>query len=414
MSIHQALEVFAAGETIMREGEPGYCAYMIESGQVEIVVTRNGQPLQLGTRGPGAIIGEMAMIDDKPRTATIRATEDCKLLRVSREEFSRRLDSTDPVVRMIMRVIMTRYRDTIARAENPSGLPMPPGLLESHEQADTGHAAAINAIKVNLELREALAHQQLRLFYQPIIDLQNMRLAGFEALMRWQHPEKGLVSPAVFIPVAEETGLIVDMSRWALDVACADVKRLKAAVRADVAPVDPLFVSVNFSVKDFADSGFFHHINSTLTRQQTDPANIHLEITESLLMQAPEMAKDALERCRVRGISVSIDDFGSGYSSLSYLHAFPIDTLKIDQSFIRSMRSSPASLVLVKSIIGLARNLNMKIIAEGIETREEARVVRDLGCHECQGYWFARPMPLDDALAFARDWQVPSLWEEAH
>lgn len=409
LSQPHAHEVFDAGATLMREGEPGDCAFVIESGEVEILHRQGDELVRIGVLGPGAVVGETCLIDAKLRSATARALGPCSVIKISRDAFARRLDEADPVLRVIMRVLMARYRNVLAQAQKENIIE---GVFaNTHFNDHAGHAEAISAIKQTLELREALVRQQLRLYYQPIIDVQNMRLAGFEALMRWQHPERGLVPPGQFIPVAEESGLIVDMSRWALSAACDDVKRLKAAVPREHAPQHPLFVSVNFSVKDFSEHDFFAHIQATLARQHTAPANIHLEITESLLMEEPQKAKAALERCRAHGVSVSIDDFGSGYSSLSYLHAFPIDTLKIDQSFIRSMRDSPASLMLVKSIIGLARNLKMKIIAEGIETREEARVVRDLGCQECQGYWFAKPMPLDEAVAFAQNWQPPSLWE---
>ncbi len=242
-----------------------------------------------------------------------------------------------------------------------------------------------------------------------IIDLQNMKIAGFEALMRWKHPDKGMISPGIFIPVAETSGLIVELSRWALGVACDAINDLRAASNPQLRGANPLFISVNFSVKDFSDGGFFDQVKNTLRNKATDPAQIHLEITESLLMEAPGASKEALEKCRGHGIMVAIDDFGTGYSSLSYLHSFPIDTLKIDQSFIRSINSNPSSLALVKSIIALARNLGMKLIAEGIETEQEAAIIRTLGCEECQGFWFSRPLPLHDALEFVKSWVPPRI-----
>lgn len=218
-----------------------------------------------------------------------------------------------------------------------------------------------------------------------------------------------MISPGVFIPVAEESGLITELSKWALGVSC-DAANSFASLRGEKnAGPHALFVSVNFSVKDFSDGDFFGQITRTLDQHSTPAKNIHLEITESLLMEAPEATKLALEKCRAHGLSVSIDDFGSGYSSLSYLHAFPIDTLKIDQSFVRSMIGSASSMILVKSIIGLARNLGMKIIAEGIETIEQARLIRELGCDECQGFWFSRPLPFKDAQAFLNSWQAPEI-----
>lgn len=398
---------FKKGETLLQEGEMGDCAYVIESGSVEIVINREGQQVQLGTRGPGSLIGEMAMIDDKPRTATIRAIEDCDVLEITREDFARRVDTADPVVRMVMRVIASRYRDLIVRSNVVTFLPT--GEAEAAENNDRAHDVAVSTLKVHNELKIALDEKQLLLYYQPIIDVQNMKIAGFEALMRWRHPEKGLISPGVFIPVAEETGMIVELSRFALEVACEAAPQLQKAAAKHLVGDKPVFVGVNFSVKDFADRDIFDHISTTLTANSLDPAHIHLEVTESLLMEAPEPAKLALEKCREFGIDVSIDDFGTGYSSLSYLHYFPIDTLKIDQSFVRAMSKHKASLVLVKSIISLAKNLGMKVIAEGIETQEEAKIIRDLGCEWVQGFWFAKPMPFEDALQFMKNWQPPQL-----
>lgn len=400
-------KIFRAGETLMQEGQTGDCAYVIDSGTVEILVQRENQTIQIGTRGAGSIIGEMAMIDDKPRTATIRALEDCTVISISREDFSRRVDSADAIVKMIMHVVMARYRDLMGRTQF---INFPPSqLLEGQEQSENIHDTALSAIKINNELKSALAKNELTLFYQPIIDLQNIKIAGFEALMRWRHPEKGLIAPGIFIPIAEESGFITEMSRWALGVSCDAIRALTAAASPALITKSPPFMSVNFSVKDFSDGNFFDHVRDTLTRHATPPEQIHLEITESLLMETPEKSKDALEKCRAHGVKVSIDDFGSGYSSLSYLHYFPITTLKIDQSFIRAMSTHEASFVLVKSIIALARNLNMKVIAEGIETAEEAGIVRSLGCEECQGYWFARPMPLEEAKKFVAEWQPPAI-----
>ncbi len=398
---------FKKGELLLKEGDKGHCAYVIETGNVEILISREGQQVQVGVRGPGSLIGEMAMIDDKPRTATVRAIDDCDVLEISREDFNRRVESADPVVKMVMRVITNRYRDVMMRT-NFISLPATRDA-EKAENSDAIHDLAVSTIKIHQELQGALEDKQLMLYYQPIIDVQNMKIAGFEALMRWKHPEKGMISPGVFIPVAEESGLIVELSRFALEVACEAVPQLQKAADPKLIVSGPLFVGVNFSVKDFADRDIFEFISTTLKSRGVDPKQIHLEITESLLMEAPEPAKIALEKCREFGIDVSIDDFGTGYSSLSYLHYFPIDTLKIDQSFIRAMTKHNSSLVLVKSIIALARNLGMKVIAEGVETKEEAVIVRDLGCEWIQGFFFAKPMPLADAEKFLQNWAAPAL-----
>lgn len=398
---------FSRGEILVREGERGDCAYILEAGNVEILVQRDGQLVQIGTRGPGSLIGEMAMVDDKPRTATVRALDDCDVLEITRDDFARRVDGADPVLRMVLRVVTNRYRDMIGRSSSVPCMPSAPSTeaAEKSEAADT----AVSAIRIHNELKRAVDRGELLLFYQPIIDVQHMKIAGFEALMRWQHPVNGMISPGVFIPVAEESGLIVAMSRLALDMACDAAKRLQAAAAKDLIGDDPLFVGVNFSVRDFAQGDLSHFVQSTLAEKQIDPLQIHLEVTETLLMQQPESAREQLERCRKLGLNVSIDDFGSGYSSLSYLHYFPIDTLKIDQSFIRSMATQPQSLVLVKSIVGLARNLGMKVIAEGVERAEDAAWLREIGCDYIQGYWFSKPLPFEAALRFVQSWQPPLL-----
>ena len=380
---------FSKGEALIREGERGECAYIVDSGNVEILVQRGGQLIQIGTRGPGSLIGEMAMIDDKPRTATVRALDDCTVLEITRDDFAHRVESADPVIKMVIRVITSRYRDMIARTDSVRFMSSTPAA-EAFENSDASHETALSTIRLNSELKRAIDRDELLLFYQPIIDVQDMKIAGFEALMRWAHPDNGMISPGIFIPVAEESGLINEMTRIALDKASDAVLKLQAAATPDLIGSGPIFVGVNFSVKDFAQQ-------------------LHLEITETLLMNAPEVARAELEKCRGIGVNVSIDDFGSGYSSLSYLHYFPIDTLKIDQSFIRSLSTHPGSVVLVKSIIGLAQNLGMSVIAEGVESAHDAGLLRDLGCEYIQGYFFSKPLPFDGAMKFVQSWQAPNL-----
>ena len=398
---------FGKGEALMREGDPGDCAYIIESGNVEILVHRDGQLLQIGTRGPGSLLGEMAMIDDKPRTATVRALEDCAAIEITREDFAHRVDDADPVLKMVMRIVTSRYRDMIARTDAVRVLPASPAA-EASEKSHASSQTALSTIRLNNELKEALDKKQLMLFYQPIIDIQNLKIGGFEGLMRWKHPVNGMISPGVFIPVAEDSGLITELSRLALEQAGEAAVKLQQAASKDLVGDKPLFVGVNFSVKDFSAIDLPGILKDAIEKHQIDPRQIHLEIVESLLMDSPETARAVLDKCREIGIDISIDDFGSGYSSLSYLHFFPIDTLKIDQSFIRTLSKDQGSKVLVKAIIGLAHNLGMKVIAEGVETAADADYLRSQGCEYIQGYFFSKPLAFDAALEFVRNWQPPS------
>ena len=390
---------FKAGETILRQGDPGESAFIIESGRVEIIVEApNGKIQKVGTRGAGTMIGEMALVDNAPRTATVKAIEDCVLLEITKEDFSGRLQKADPILRMTAQVILTRYRDTLTRADisrESSGWPPVEALeLDYADQTD-----AVESVKIANEFRTALEKKQLSLNYQPIIHLKEGKIVGFEALMRWNHPKRGFVSPAVFIPIAEQSGLIVEASRWALREACTALKRISG--RAGF--VDELFMSVNFSSTDFASENFVDAIYTTLSETDVDANLVHLEITERLLMGQPDNAKDTLMMCRKAGMGISIDDFGTGYSSLSYLHYFPIDTLKIDQSFIRDMQKNESSMELVKSIISLGKNMKMNVVAEGVEKQEEAKILRDLGCDLAQGYFFAKPMPEMDVTKFVSE-----------
>ncbi len=401
----QAKKTAKAGDILMRQGESGESAYIIEEGAVEILVEKpDGQSYQVGTRGAGAIVGEMAIVDDAPRVATVKATQDCELLEITRDDFSRRLKGSDPVLQMIMQVILTRYRDMLTRAEifgEGNTYPPPEELEKEHAQKTD----AVEAIKIANEFRHALEKGDLALHYQPIIDFVTGEIRGFEALMRWEHPVRGFISPGVFIPVAEETGLIVSASSWALNEACSALKRIEGQTGYD----DDLFMSVNFSSEDFASDDFVDGVYETLSASDVQARNVHLEITERVLMQQPENAKDTLVMCRKAGMGISIDDFGTGYSSLSYLHYFQIDTLKIDRSFIVEMTKDEGSLPLVKSIIALGKNMQMKVIAEGVETIEEARILKDLGCDMVQGFYFAKPLAEKEVIGLIQNWQPTDL-----
>ena len=379
---------FKSGETIMVQGEPGNSAFIIEKGRVDITITNaRNEENSVGTRGKGTIIGEMALVDDAPRTATIKALEDCTLLEITKEDFARRLEEADPVLKMTSQVILTRYRDMLARAdimrESQSWPPAEAVELNYAEKTN-----AVEKIKIANDFEKAIKEKQLSLHYQPIIELATGSLKGFEALMRWTHPEKGPIYPDVFIPIAEETGLIVDASKWALEESCQALKRIESRCGFE----NDLFMSVNFSSRDFASDNFVETVYDITSKSDIQPQFVHLEITERLLMGQPDNARETLEMCQKSGMSISIDDFGTGYSSLSYLHYFPIDTLKIDRSFVSNMHKEDGAMALIKSIIALAKNMRMKVIAEGVEEKEEAIKLSELGCDMAQGYYFAKPI----------------------
>ena len=405
--LEQSSKTFKPGDIIMRQGEVGQKAYIVESGKVEIVITSpSGEEHIIATRGPSAMIGEMSLIDEAPRTATIRAIENCKVLEITKQDFTRRLNNADPVIRMATQVIMTRYRDTLNRIEadaKDNNL----SNVETMELIYTERADAIEQIRIANEFKDALDRDngEITLFYQPVINLHTGEVYGFEALMRWFHPEKGFISPAVFIPVIEETGQIIEASNWAFRKACTSLKHIQESTRYH----KDLHMSVNFSSEDFSAPDFVDNIYSALSETDVKAEQIHLEITERLLVGQPERAKETLSMCRKAGMGVAIDDFGTGYSSLNYLHTYPINTLKIDQSFIRDMESDKTLLQLVRSIVMLGHNMGMDIVAEGVETLQEAKILKEMGCNLVQGFYFAKPMSEKDVIELLSSWQPPEI-----
>ena len=392
---------FSAGHVIMRQGDTGENAYIIEDGKVEITVENpNGQKRVVGTRGAGSMIGEMSLIDNAPRTATVTVIEDCTVLEITKEDFSRRLESADSVLRMTVQVILTRYRDMLNRADLKKQNKVE-SSAENVERCYLEQTDAVENLRIASEFMSALENDEISLYYQPIIDLKNGDIYGFEALMRWIHPEKGFISPAVFIPVIENNGQIVQASNWAFKEACNALKRIQSATQYH----RDLNMSVNFSSEDFSSPNFIENINNSIKETGVKAEQLHLEITERLLVAQPDTAKETLAMCRKAGMGISIDDFGTDYSSLNYLHTYPINTLKVDQSFVRDIQEQKNSKELVRSIITLGKNLDMLIIAEGVEHLEEAQILKDMGCHYAQGYYFARPVPEDEVIKTILEWE---------
>ena len=242
------------------------------------------------------------------------------------------------------------------------------------------------------DLRRALERGEFVLHYQPEVDLATRRIAGLEALIRWQHPDRGLVSPMDFIPVAEETGMILPIGDWGLAEACRQIQTWKQE--------DPrhssLRVCVNLSARQFLREGLADHVETLLAQSGASARQLGLEMTESSLIPNINTALEVLGGLHALGISLSMDDFGTGYSSLSHLHSFPFDVLKIDSSFIWRMTASEQALQIVRTIVELARVLGMDVVAEGVETRDQYRLLRQMGCRYGQGYLFSKPLPAAD------------------
>jgi EAL domain-containing protein (putative c-di-GMP-specific phosphodiesterase class I) len=265
------------------------------------------------------------------------------------------------------------------------------------------HNKAQKRLQLETDLHRAVERREFFLQYQPIVALKNGKIEGFEALVRWNHPKHGLISPMDFIPVAEETGLIVPLGQWVLAEACRQFQSWKTDLEATAmggnrAETFPLKISVNLSVKQFSQPGFIDMIDKIFENAGFDSKNLNLEITESALMDDPQSNGLILDALRDRHIQLAIDDFGTGYSSLSYLHRFSVDTLKIDRSFISRLGPGREGLGIIKAMASMARSLGITVVAEGVETPEQAFQLQQLGCEYAQGYWFYKPLDSESAI----------------
>ncbi len=267
----------------------------------------------------------------------------------------------------------------------------------------TLHEHVSAQLQLESELRRAMIHDQLVVHYQPLFSLRNLRLLGFEALVRWNHPEKGMIDPGRFIPIAEEAGLIVALGEVVFDKACQQLAEWEAAADGTYNNDAPLTMNINVSGVQLAHAGFVDFIAETMERRGIRPEQINVEVTESVLMDAAGVVP-VMQRLADMGIKLSIDDFGTGYSSLSYLHSLPFDTLKIDRSFVDRMGDDGKGQEIVRSIVALGRALGKSLVAEGIETEAQLMMLRELRCDEGQGYYFSKPLPADKITPMLAVW----------
>ena len=268
------------------------------------------------------------------------------------------------------------------------------GKAQYQEFDATMHSQALTLLQIESDLRRAIDREEFQVNYQPIVSLESGRIHGFEALVRWRHPERGLISPADFIPIAEETGLIIPIGRWVLKQACLQMRKWQEAL-----PITrQMKISVNLSCKQFMQPTIVGQVLETLQETGLDPTSLKLEITESVMMERGDYAMDVLEQLSKAGVDLSLDDFGTGYSSLSYIQHFPVTALKIDQSFIKRIGGEQNGEI-VRAVIALAQNLGLEVVAEGIETVLQLDLLKALGCAQGQGYYFSEAVGEESATA---------------
>lgn len=375
-----------AGSVLFQQGDAPTSAFLLEQGEIEVTTRHAGENRRLGLLRAGDLLGEMAVIDDSPRTATATALTDCVLMPIDRAQFAERLEVADPVVRALLLSQLTRYRSALAQL---SGQREPVPSQGQRDARAQDAAVALDKIRLERELREALELGGLEVRLQPIFDIGAARVAGFEALTRWTHPERGPVSPADFIKLAEETSLIVPVGDYVLMEVC----RMLARLGGDDGP----FVALNVSGRQLDDPGLLGRFHAALDATGVAPHRLKVEITESLVLDYVRVA-DVIARCHAAGMKVALDDFGTGYSNLGHLHKLEFDTVKLDQGFIRQM-DDPRCYAIVRAVVGMADALDCDIVAEGVETAAQLQQLRELGCRYAQGWLIGKPLPFDEALA---------------
>ena len=378
-------ELFKAGELVFAEGDAPTCAYLIEAGRIEISTTQLGEPRLLAELGPGMLLGEMAVLDDSTRTASARALTDCRLIPIDKAQFAERLANADPVVRALLMSQLTRYRSALARLTGEVD-GSDPVLAAQPDDAD-----AVDKIRLESELRAALERKELEVRLQPIEEIVSGRIAGYEALVRWQHPERGAVSPAEFIRLAEETSLIVPIGDYVLARVCDMLVEFRTRGRKPLP-----FIAANLSGRQIDDPGLVGRILDLLRARDLPPDRLKLEVTESLVMDHARIG-DLIAHCHSVGMPVALDDFGTGYSNLGPLLTLNFDQIKLDASFIKAL-DRPRGVAMVGVIVGMARALDCDLVAEGVETREQREILHRLGCRYAQGWLVGKPLSLGDVL----------------
>ena len=380
------------GEVLFREGDVADCAYIVDSGQLEISTQSEAGTVALRTLQVGELVGEMGVIDASARTATATAIGSTRLMLVTRNQFTERIEQADPILRLLVKILLERYRSGLSSVKRRDHEHHED--LASSELVDDYIRHGLDKIRLEAELKDALESGQLKVLYQPILDVETRRIAGFEALARWEHPIRGHISPGLFIALAEETSLIVPVGLYVLEQACSDI----AALQASADDKSPLFMSVNVSVRQVLDPAFLPQVSDVLRRRGLRPGQLRLEITEGLLIDL-DRAAEWVSEAKSLGFKVALDDFGTGYSSLETIHKLDVDVAKIDRAFVVALADGKRSRDLMRGIVSMMKTLGLEIVVEGIETTRELEFIWALDCDYGQGYLIGKSLPVDEAKA---------------
>jgi EAL domain-containing protein (putative c-di-GMP-specific phosphodiesterase class I) len=376
------------GEILYRQGDASDCAWLIERGAIELHSQQGRRSVVHATLGPGELIGELGMLDGQPRSATATARGETQLLAIDHDQFLERLESGDPIVRTLVLSLLRRTRAILASLPNDHVVPAEDLATESTEER-----AGLDKIRLEARLRDALDTRTLEVRYQPIYDIVEDRVGGYEALVRWQLPDRGAVSPAEFIKLAEETSLIVPVGQYVLDRV---IEVLVALRDAGTTPLPS--IAVNLSARQLVEPGMARQIVARIERAQLPPGTLKLEVTESRMLDyGPVNA--VMQHCREHGIPFALDDFGTGYSNLTHLHKLDFEFVKVDQAFARHMFDSQRAMSIVDAIVAMAHGIGASVVMEGVETHDQLQRLRAMGVRYAQGYLIGQAQPASAVLS---------------
>ncbi len=377
----------AQGDTLYRQGDAHDSGFIIVSGEIILYTHIGGKRIDVERRGPGSIVGELSVLTGQPRTVTVEATTDCTFFRISADQILNRFDRLDPILRACVdtSISFTGKLSEQSQKENTDIVPLAQSNLRDAEEL-------IDRFKFELDVIKGIENEEFFMVYQPIVAIEDASIVGFEALMRWVHPTRGFVPPDKFIQCAEDMGAVSKLTDYALIETAAALKRMQAIKGTP----DTLFASVNISGDDICRPNFADMLLHIIDLNELDPCHIKLEVTETSLIGDFETADRNLKRIRDLGCGISVDDFGTGYSNLAYLKSLPLTTLKIDRAFAGDAFENPVSRGIVRMLLTLGKELNVDIIAEGLETSDDVQTLHQLGCKYAQGYFYHKPMPEAD------------------
>lgn len=376
------------GDILYREGDKNDCGYIIEEGEILLHTLVDGTRIDVERRGPGAIVGELSILTGKPRTVTVEAVTPVRAFRVSAAQIVALFENLDPILRACIETSIT-FNATLIQKDQDRGksASLVPSTLRNADHV-------IETFRFENDLISGMKHRQFHMVYQPIVRLSDHAVAGVEALTRWTHPVRGLVPPDQFITAAERMGAISEITDFAIMEACAALRDVSGVPNT---PAD-FFMSVNISGQDLGRREFVDFLAHALDLHDLAPQQLKLEVTETALIDDKEIADRTLQGLRQLGCGISVDDFGTGYSNLGYLKSLPLTALKIDRAFAGDAARNSVSKGIVRLLIALGKELDVHIIAEGLETTADVETLSGLGCAYAQGYFFHRPMPLPDLL----------------